>query len=97
LYIEDRQQAECVGECGAEGDLWPKREELTGGWRKYHQGWRKYHQEEPDCKYSRYQIKKECNGWDTWHIEGIGVCRVWCGELKARDHMEDQDIEGGKY
>ena len=89
LYIEGRQQAECVGECGAEGDLWPEREEPIGGWRKYHQ-------EEPDCKYSSNQIKKECNGWDTWHVEGIGVCRVWCGKLKARDHMEDQDIEGRK-
>jgi hypothetical protein len=55
LYIEGRQQAERVGECRAEGDLWPEREELTGGWRKYHQ-------EEPDCKYSSNPRKNVMGG-----------------------------------
>ena len=45
LCIKGRKQTERVGECGAEGDLWPRKEELTGGWRKCHR-------EEPDFKYS---------------------------------------------
>jgi hypothetical protein len=31
---------------------------------------------------------------DTWHVEGRDACRVWCGDLKGRDHMEDQGIDG---
>jgi hypothetical protein len=55
LCIKGRNQTERVRECCAEGDLWPRREELTGDWRKYHH-------EEPAFKCSSDQTQKNVTG-----------------------------------
>jgi len=29
-----------------------------------------------------------------WHVWGKGVYRVWWGNLREREHLEDPDVDG---
>ena len=72
----------------------PKRDEVTGEWRKLHN-------EELNDLYSSpntvWVIKSRRMRW-VWHVasigEGKGVYRVVVGNLRGRDHLEDPGIDG---
>ena len=72
----------------------PKRDEVTGEWRKLHN-------EELSDLYSLPNIvrvvKSRRMRW-AGHVarmgEGRGVYRVWWGNLKERDHLGDPDVGG---
>jgi len=71
-----------------------KRDEVTGEWRKIHN-------EEPNDLYSSpdivWVIKTRKMRW-AGHVasmdENRGVYRVWWGNLRSRDHLEDAGRDG---
>jgi hypothetical protein len=71
----------------------PRRDEVTGGWRKLHN-------EEVHSLYSSpsliRMIKSRRMRW-AGHVTGLGKKMNACWESqKVRDHWEDQDIGGRK-
>jgi hypothetical protein len=71
----------------------PKRDEVTGGWRKLHN-------EELHGLYSSpgivRVIKARRMRW-AWHVAHMGEARsttFWLGGLKGGDHWEDLGIDG---
>jgi hypothetical protein len=72
----------------------PKRDEVTGEWRKLHGG--ELHILNPSPDIIR-QIKSRRMRW-AGHVarmgEGRNVYRVWWESLKETDHLEDQDVDG---
>ena len=72
----------------------PKRDGVTGEWRKLHN-------KELNDLYSSPNIVRVIElrrmKW-AGHVarmeEGRGVHRVWWGNLKERDHWGDQDVDG---
>ena len=73
----------------------PKRDEVTGEWRKPHN-------EELNHLYSStnivWLIKTRRKRWaGMWHVWGRGEAYtgVWCGNLRQRDHLEDPGVDGG--
>ena len=72
----------------------PKKEEVTGEWRKLHN-------EELSDKYSLPNIvrvvKSRRMRWAGRVVrmgEGRGVYRLWWGNLRERDHLGDPDADG---
>jgi len=81
-------------ENGAEENIWPKRDEVTGDWRKLYN-------EELNGMYSSptvFQvIKSRRNSWAghvVHMVERRGAYRFWCGNLKERDQLGDPGIDG---
>jgi hypothetical protein len=75
----------------------PKRDEVTGGWRKLHN-------EELHNLYSSPSIliliKSRRMRW-AGHVARMGkvrrnAYRIWCGNPEGRRHWEDQDVGGWK-
>jgi len=72
----------------------PKRDEVTGEWRKLHN-------EELNDLYSSPTtlrvIKSKTMRW-AGHVASMGerrgVYRVFVGNLKEREHLGDQDVDG---
>ena len=72
----------------------PKRDEVTGGWRKLHN-------EELNDLYSSPNIvrvvKSRRMRW-AGHVASMGksrgVYKVWWGNLRERDHLEDPSVDG---
>ena len=72
----------------------PKKDEVTGKWRKLHN-------EELNDLYFLPSIvwvmKSRRMRW-AGHVarmgERRGIYRVWCGNLRERDHLEDPGIDG---
>jgi hypothetical protein len=71
----------------------PKRDEVTGEWRKLHN-------EELHNLYSSPNIIKQIksvrrDGQGMWHaLEGREKCtRFWWESPKERDHLEDQGVD----
>jgi len=73
----------------------PKRDELTGEWRKLHN-------EELNDLYCSPGIVRVMNSrrmrW-AGHValmgERIDIYRVWRGNVKLRDHLEDPGVDRG--
>jgi hypothetical protein len=68
----------------------PKRDELTGEWRKLHN-------EELHNFYSSQNIIKEIKSWGMrWRARKRReeCTRYWWENPKERDHSEDQDVDG---
>jgi hypothetical protein len=74
--------------------LGPRRDEVTGGWRKLHNEQRNNLRSSPN---SLWAIKSRRMSWAE-HIarmgERRGVYRVLVGEPEGKDHLEDPDIDG---
>ena len=70
------------------------RDEVTGEWRKLHN-------EELNDLYSAPSIAREINSrrmrW-AGHVarmgERRGACRIWWGNLRERDHLENPGVDG---
>ena len=72
----------------------PKRDEVTGEWRKLH------NEELNDLYYSPYivrVIKSRRMGWEGY-VARMGrekaYARFWCGNLMERDHLGDRGVGG---
>jgi hypothetical protein len=72
----------------------PKRDEVTGGWRKLH------NEELHNFYFSPSiirMIKSRRMGW-AGHVARMGRrgmhIRFWWKSQKERDHQEDQDVDG---
>jgi hypothetical protein len=72
----------------------PKKDEVTGEWRKLHN--EEFHDLYSSPNIVRV-IKSRRMRW-AGHVarlgEGIGVYRVWWGDLGGRDHWGDPGIDG---
>jgi hypothetical protein len=72
----------------------PKRDEVTGDWRKLHNGELHSLYSSPDIT---RQIKSRIMGW-AGHVarmgEGRNVYRVLVGKPEAKGHLEDQGVDG---
>jgi hypothetical protein len=72
----------------------PKRDEVTGQWRKLHNGELHNLYSSPDII---RQIKSRRMRW-AGHVarmgEGRNVYRVWWESPKEKDHLEDQGVDG---
>ena len=73
--------------------FWPKRDEITGEWRKLH-NW------EINVLYSSpnvvHVIKWRRMRWagHVARMEGEACTGFWCGNLGERDHWKDPDVDG---
>jgi hypothetical protein len=71
----------------------PKRDEVTGGWRKLHN-------EEPQNLCCSPRIFNTITRWIWWagNVAWMGHCRLHTGflyeSLKERPHYEEQDVRG---
>ena len=71
----------------------PKRDELTGEWRRLHNA-------ELNALYSSSYIRMIKSRRMRWaeHVtrneERKGVHRVWLGNLRKRDHLENPGVDG---
>jgi hypothetical protein len=72
----------------------PKRDEVTGQWRKLHNGELHNLYSSPDII---RQIKSRRMRW-AGHVarmgEGRNVYRVWWESPMEKDHLEDQGVDG---
>jgi hypothetical protein len=74
----------------------PKRDEVTGEWRKFHSGELRNLYSSPDII---RQMKSRRMRW-AGHVarmgEGRNVYRVLMGKPEGKDHLEDQGVDGIK-
>jgi hypothetical protein len=71
----------------------PKRDEVTGDWRKFHNGELHNLYSSPDIR----RIKSRRMRW-AGHVarmgEGRNVYRVLMGKPEGKNHLEDQGVDG---
>jgi hypothetical protein len=72
----------------------PKRDEVTGEWRKLHSGDLHNLYSSPDII---RQIKSRRMGW-AGHLTGMGegrnMCRVLVGKPEGKNHLKNQSVDG---
>jgi hypothetical protein len=72
----------------------PKRDEVTGEWRKLHNCERHKLYSSPDIMRQNKSRRMKCAGHVARMGEGRNVYRVWVGKPEGKDHLKDQGADG---
>jgi hypothetical protein len=76
------------------GMFGPKRDEVTGEWRRLHNGEFRNLNSSSDIIRQIKSRKMRCAGHLACMGEGRNVCRVLMGKPVEKDHLEDQGVDG---